>query len=60
MAQGWENKRIARELKLHYQTVKNHITAILSKLDVHDRTAAVVTALKQHWIALPDNVRRSN
>jgi hypothetical protein len=32
--------------------VKNHITSLLKKLSVHDRTAAVVHALRHRWISL--------
>jgi DNA-binding NarL/FixJ family response regulator len=32
--------------------VKNHITSILRKLEVNDRTAAVVYAIKQRWIKM--------
>jgi len=32
--------------------VKNHITSILKKLNVNDRTAAVVHALRHGWIKI--------
>jgi DNA-binding NarL/FixJ family response regulator len=32
------------------QTVKNHITSIMRKLAVNDRTQAVVYALRHGWI----------
>lgn len=50
IAQGMSNKHIARLLHISDQTVKNHITAILNALEVADRTAAVVEALRQRWI----------
>jgi DNA-binding NarL/FixJ family response regulator len=53
MSEGMSNKEIARLLSISDQTVKNHITSILRKLHVNDRTAAVVFALKQHWIHVP-------
>lgn len=52
IARGNSNKEIAKLLSISDQTVKNHITSILKKLDVNDRTAAVVYALKQRWIKI--------
>jgi DNA-binding NarL/FixJ family response regulator len=50
IARGYSNKEIARALKISDQTVKNHITSILKKLAVNDRTQAVVYALRHGWI----------
>lgn len=50
IARGNSNKEIARALKISDQTVKNHITSILRKLAVNDRTQAVVYALRRGWI----------
>ncbi len=52
IAQGNSNKEIAKSLKISDQTVKNHITSILKKLSVNDRTAAVVYALRRSWIKM--------
>ena len=52
IARGSSNKEIAKSLKISDQTVKNHITSILKKLSVDDRTAAVVHALRHGWISL--------
>lgn len=52
IARGNSNKEIAKILKISDQTVKNHITSILKKLDVNDRTAAVVHALRKKWIKI--------
>ncbi len=52
IAKGNSNKAIARVLKISDQTVKNHITSILRKLAVNDRTHAVVFALRRGWIIL--------
>jgi len=50
IARGNSNKQIGRTLSISDQTVKNHITSILRKLAVNDRTQAVVFALRQGWI----------
>ncbi|OGO59830.1 MAG: hypothetical protein A2Z36_00855 [Chloroflexi bacterium RBG_19FT_COMBO_48_23] len=52
MAQGFFNKQIAIELSISEQTIKNHITSILRKLDANARTQAVITALKRGFISL--------
>lgn len=41
-AAGLSNKRIGRELNLHEKTVKHHMTRILAKLNVSNRTAAAM------------------
>jgi len=53
-ARGSSNKEIAYELKISQQTVKNHISSILRKLHVKDRTEAAVYALRHGWIRLED------
>ena len=52
MAQGYFNKQIAAMLNISEQTIKNHITSILRKLDANARTEAVVTAIKKGLISL--------
>ena len=47
VAQGWLNKQIATELGISEQTIKNHVTSILRKLNAGARTEAVVVAIKQ-------------
>lgn len=52
MVEGKSNKEIAMQLEISHQTVKNHITSILRKFAVEDRTQAVVYALKRGWVKL--------
>lgn len=42
IAEGWSNQEIADELSIAEQTVKNHISEIYSKLDVHDRAKLIL------------------
>ncbi|WP_432494774.1 response regulator [Kineococcus gypseus] len=46
LAAGWSNKEVAAALHLAPGTVKNHVTAVLLKLGVRDRTRAVLRALE--------------
>jgi len=50
IAKGRTNKEIAKELFISEKTVKNHITNIFRKLNVTDRTEAVVQAMKKSII----------
>lgn len=50
IADGHTNKEIATELDISNQTVKNHVSSILRKLAVNDRTQAVVYAMRRGWI----------
>ena len=52
IAQGYLNKQIALELGISEQTIKNHVTSILRKLNANVRTEAVVIALKQGIISI--------
>lgn len=56
ICQGESNKNVAQRLGISYQTVKNHVTAILQKLGVNDRTQAVLYALKQGWFSLDSSL----
>ena len=49
---GMSNKESATQLGISHQTVKNHVTSILRKFGVEDRTQAVVYALKRGWVTL--------
>jgi DNA-binding NarL/FixJ family response regulator len=55
IAQGMTNKQVAFALSISEQTVKNHMSSILRKLSVNDRTQAVVYAMRQGWIKMPDD-----
>lgn len=50
LAKGYENQRIADELFISLKTVKTHVSNILSKLEVSDRTQAVVYAFQHHLV----------
>jgi two-component system, NarL family, response regulator LiaR len=54
IAQGKDNATIAREMNLSDKTVKTHVSNILSKLYVQDRTQAAIYALKQRLVPLDD------
>ena len=52
MAEGDLNKQIADKLDVTEQTIKNHITSILRKLNANARTQAVVIAIKKGLVIL--------
>ena len=47
IARGMSNKQIARELVLSEKTVKTHVSNILAKLHVADRTQAALYAVRE-------------
>lgn len=51
VSQGYSNKEIAVELGISQQTVKTHVSSIMTKLEAKDRTEAAVKAIKNNWIA---------
>mgnify|MGYP001096394343 CR=1 FL=1 len=52
IADGNTNRQIADILHISEQTIKNHITSILRKLNANDRAHAVVLAIRHGWISL--------
>lgn len=46
VAKGLSNKEIGKSFNRSRKTIENHVSAILSKLQVKNRTSAVVKALK--------------
>lgn len=50
MAGGYNNREIADALGSSEGTIKNHVSSILSKLGVRDRTRAVLKALELGYI----------
>jgi DNA-binding NarL/FixJ family response regulator len=58
ITRGASNKEIAAELHISQQTVKNHISNMLRKMGVEDRTQAAVLALRRGWVRLEGPVRR--
>lgn len=52
MAEGKSNKLIGESLFISEKTVKNHVSSILQKLEVEDRTQAVIAAIKNGWVTL--------
>jgi NarL family two-component system response regulator LiaR len=50
LAEGMSNQQIGEALFIGIKTVKTHVSNILAKLNVEDRTQAAVLALKNGWI----------
>jgi DNA-binding NarL/FixJ family response regulator len=49
LVMGYSNKEIGEQLFITEQTVKNHMTAVLRKLEVSDRVAALRFAVSKGW-----------
>ena len=53
MAQGLNNKDIAKKLFISENTVKNHVRNLLEKLQLHSRMEAVLYAVREKIVDLP-------
>jgi two-component system, NarL family, response regulator LiaR len=54
LARGRSNREIARALSLSEETVKSHVSRILTKLNLQDRTQAAIFGLQQRLVSLND------
>jgi len=52
LAQGRSNREIARALSVSEETVKSHVSSILAKLGLADRTQAAIFALQRRLVPL--------
>ena len=57
-ADGLANEEIAEKLVISEKTVKNHIANIFSKLQVNDRTQAILYALRKGLMTMPPDEPR--
>jgi DNA-binding NarL/FixJ family response regulator len=51
LAGGYSNREIATALHLAEGTVKNHVSSILAKMGVRDRTRAVLKAAERGYLS---------
>lgn len=54
VANGKSNKQIADTLSVSEQTIKNHVSSILRKLNANDRAHAAVLAMHHGWISIEE------
>lgn len=59
LARGHSNQIIAQELVISEETVKTHVSNILSKLHLADRTQAAIYALQQRLVPLDDALEKN-
>ncbi|HZW68160.1 MAG TPA: response regulator transcription factor [Pseudogracilibacillus sp.] len=52
LTDGQSNRKIAETLNISEKTVKNHVSSLFKKMQVNDRTQAVVIAIKNNWVSL--------
>jgi DNA-binding NarL/FixJ family response regulator len=54
VAAGMRNREVGQLLDVSEQTIKNHLSSILHKLGVPNRTHAVTFAVRQGWLSLDE------
>ncbi|WP_193065150.1 LuxR C-terminal-related transcriptional regulator [Oceanobacillus oncorhynchi] len=52
LSEGMANRLISETLSLSEKTVNNHVSSILRKMKVIDRTNAVITAFREGWVVI--------
>ena len=60
IANGGTNKQVANMLGISEQTIKNHVSAILRKLNANDRAHAVALAIRNQWVVVDNEPVRMN
>lgn len=50
IARGLSNQEIAKELFLSNGTVRNYVTSLMTKLNAHNRTDALLIAQEKNWL----------
>ncbi|MEE9277223.1 MAG: response regulator transcription factor [Dehalococcoidia bacterium] len=55
LVDGFSNREIADHLVVSEKTVKSHLTSIYRKLNVRDRSQAIVSALRSGLVSVPDD-----
>ncbi len=58
MARGQTNREIARSPSIGEETVKSHVSRVLAKLGVQDRTQAAIIALQARLVPLDEALER--
>ena len=59
VSEGNSNKQIAYTCDISEQTVKNHMSNIMVKLQANDRTHAVVLAIRYGWLSAEESLEKT-